>query len=97
VLFADQMARMISFVDICGLCGLDLDQIEAIGEHEHLPDVAAAALASYLLRSRHGLETVRTMIVDDVRLALTRGKKRHAQELIMALRHLYEQHPELAE
>lgn len=94
---AAQMAHMISLVDICGLSGLDLDQIEAIGEHEHIPDVAAAALASYLLRSPHGLEAVRTMIVDDIRSALTQGKKRHAQELIMALRHLYEQHPELAE
>ena len=88
---------MISVVDICGLCGLDLEQIEAIGEHEHLPDVAAAALAAYLLHSEHGIEKIRDMIVDDIKDALAHGRKAHASELLMALRHLYETNPSLNE
>ncbi len=86
---------MISVVDICDLCGLDLEQIEAIGEHEHLPDVAAAALAAYLLHMDHGLEKVRDMIVDDITSALAQKRKAHAAQLLMALRHLYEQNPSL--
>ena len=86
---------MISVVDICGMCGLDLEQIEAIGEHEHLPDVAAAALAAYLLHHNHGLEQIRDMIVDDINRALVDNQTAHAAELLMALRHLYEQNPSL--
>jgi len=41
---------MISLEDCIGLCGLDGEQVEAISEHEHIPEIAAAALASYLLR-----------------------------------------------
>ena len=81
---------LISLVDICDLCGLDRDQIEAIGEHEHLPNVAAAALASYLLHSSHGIEKIRDMIVDDIKIALSEQRNSHASELLMALRHLYQ-------
>lgn len=86
---------MISMIDICDLCGLDRDQIEAIGEHEHLPDVAAAALASYLLHINHGVEKIRDMIVDDIKLAIAEQRNAHAAELLMALRHLYEANPAL--
>jgi hypothetical protein len=86
---------MISLVDMCGMCGLDLAEIEAIAEHEHLPDVAAAALASYLLHSAHGADYVRDMIIDDIHTALEQGRKAHAGELVMALRHFCETHPEL--
>jgi hypothetical protein len=41
---------MISLEDCIGMCGLDADEVAAIGEHEHIPDIAAAALADYLLK-----------------------------------------------
>ena len=86
---------MISIVDICDLCGLDREQIEAIGEHEHLPNVAAAALASYLLHMQHGTEKIRDMIVDDIKTAIAAQHNAHAAELLMALRHLYQTNPTL--
>ena len=88
---------MISIEDCIGLCGLDEDEVAAISEHEHIPEIAAAALASYLLRQPHGSEAIRTMIVDDIRKALDEGRLRHAAELFMALRHFLEHHPEIAE
>ena len=88
---------MISVVDICDMCGLDQDQIDAIAEHEHLPEVAAAALGHYLLHLHHGVDRIRDMITDDLKTALDRGDRMRAGELVMALRHLYEQHPELRE
>jgi hypothetical protein len=45
---------MISVQDCIDLCGLDEDEIAAISEHEHIPEIAAAALASYLLHQPHG-------------------------------------------
>jgi hypothetical protein len=85
---------MISLQDCVGLCGLDEDEVAAISEHEHIPEIAAAALASYLLHQPHGGETIRTMILDDIRKALDQGRVRHAAELFMALRHFLDQHPE---
>lgn len=66
----------------------------AIGEHEHIPQIAACALAEYLLKQLHGGEAIRRMIVDDIHQALAAGRIRHAQELFMALRHFLETHPE---
>jgi hypothetical protein len=79
--------------DCIDLCGLNEDEVAAIGEHEHIPEVAAAALASYLLHQPHGEEPIRTMIIDDIRTALYQGRVTHAAELFMALRHFLEQHP----
>ena len=47
---------MISLEDCIGLCGLDESEVLAIAEHEHIPEIAAAALASYLSKQPHGGE-----------------------------------------
>jgi hypothetical protein len=88
------MPVMISLEDCFGLCGLDENEVAAISEHEHIPDIAATALASYLLKQPHGGEMIRTMIIDDIHKALDEGRVRHAAELFMALRHFLEHHPE---
>lgn len=95
VLPTPRIMTMISLIDICGMCGLDLAEIEAIAEHEHVPEVAAAALASYLLHWNHGADYVRDIIIDDIHKALEQGRKAHAGELVMALRHFCQTHPEL--
>ncbi len=84
---------MISKDDILDMCDLDRDEIEAIAEHEHIPDVAAAALGDYLVHQAHGAETVRDMIVDDIRSAIDRRDGAHATTLYMALRHFLTEHP----
>ena len=64
---------MISLEDCIGMCGLDENEVAALAEHEHIPEIAAAALASYLLNQPHGGEAIRTMIIDDIRKALDEG------------------------
>lgn len=85
---------MISADDIFGMCDLDEDEIAAIAEHEHIPEVAAAALGDYLLHREHGSERIRDMIVEDVRAALDRDEPGHAAHLLVALQHFLQQHPE---
>jgi hypothetical protein len=41
------------------MCGLTEEEVLAIAEHEHLPEVAATALAQYLLSREHGSEEIR--------------------------------------
>lgn len=75
------------------MCGLAPDEVAAIGEHEHIPEMAAAALANYLLRQAGGEERIRTMIIEDIHAALDDGRIDHAAELFSALRHFLAEHP----
>lgn len=85
---------MITLEDCIAMCGLNEEEILAIAEHEHIPEIAAAALAQYLLSQKHGPEKIRGMLRDDIRAALARGDRKHARELFMALRHFLAIYPE---
>jgi hypothetical protein len=87
-------ADMISLEDCIGLCGLTEQEVLAIAEHEHLPEIAATALAQYLGSQPHGTEKVRDMIVDDIRQAQSGGDKAHVLTLLHVLHHFLKTHPE---
>ena len=80
---------MISLEDCIGMCGLDENEVAAISEHEHIPEISAAALASYLLKQPHGGEAIRTMIIDTVPFAdmvsLTAFSERSGERAASAL------------
>lgn len=84
----------IARADLIGLSGLDEDEIAAIAEHEHIPEVAAAALASYLTTTKGGTREIEQMICDDIKGAVDRLDYSHAAKLLMALRHLLESYDE---
>jgi hypothetical protein len=85
---------MITLQDCIALCGLTEAEVLALAEHEHIPEIAAAAYAEYLLKQRRGSERIHEMIVEDIRAALHRGDRAHAHELVGALRHFLSEHPE---
>ena len=85
---------MITLEDCLGLCGLTEEEVLAIAEHEHLPEIAATALAAYLSSQRHGREKVLDMIVDDIRQAQIRSDKEHVVTLLHVLHHFLKTHPE---
>jgi hypothetical protein len=85
---------MIRKEDCIAICGLTEDEVMAIAEHEHVPEIAAAAIARYLLKKPDGAERIRDMIRDDIHEALNRGDRDHASELLMVLRHFLATHPE---
>jgi hypothetical protein len=86
---------MITLEDCIAFCGLSEEEVLALAEHEHVPEIVATGLACQLMKQRHGPDKVRTMIVEDIRAALARGDRRHASELFAALRHFLGQHPEI--
>jgi hypothetical protein len=53
---------MISLEDCIAICGLDADQVAAIAEHEHISEMAAAALANYVLKQAGGPERLRAIV-----------------------------------
>lgn len=85
---------MISIEDCIALSGLTREEIDAIAEHEHVPESAAAVLAAWLMsKEAAGELEVRAMIRDDIRAALRAGNRAHAGELLVALRHFLSTHP----
>src|SRR5262245_56653187 len=87
-------STMISLEDCLALCGLTKDEVRAVAEHEHIPDIAATALGQYLVNQPSGCTTIREMIADDIRRARARGDERHALELVVTLQHFIHAHPE---
>jgi hypothetical protein len=85
---------MITLQDCIAMCELDEAEVLAIAEHEHIPEIAAAALAQYLLHQEHGAERIKQMLRDDIRAALAHNDREHARGLFMALRHFLTCHPE---
>ena len=86
---------MITPEEIIDMTDLTPEEVAAIGEHEHVSEiVAAAALADYLMHKLDGPRTVRRMIREDMREALRAGKPAHARELYATLRHFVATHPE---
>ena len=86
--------QMITLEDCVGMCGLTEEEVLAIATHEHLPEVAATALAEYLLSQEHGSDTIRDMIVDDIRQAGLERKKPEVVTLLHVLHHFLKSHPE---
>ena len=85
---------MITLEDCIAFCGLTEAEVLAIAEHEHVPEIAAAALAAYVLKQRRGADKIHCMIVEDIRAALRQGDRKHVSELFAVLRHFLESHPE---
>ena len=86
---------MITLEDCMGMCGLNEAEIAALAEHEHLAQMEAAALANYLLHQAGGVDRIRQMLIDDIRAAGKAGNLTHAAELLGALRHFLQHHPQL--
>jgi hypothetical protein len=87
---------MITLEDCIGFCGLTEEEVLAIAEHERLPEIAATALAQYLLSQEHGVERVRDMIVDDIHGAQAVRDKQKILMLLHVLHHFLKTHPEAA-
>ena len=85
---------MINLDDIEDMTCLSREEIAAIAEHEHLPEVNAAALGDYLMHMHKGPQRVQQMICEDIRDALHRDDLAHARELFATLRHFIAAHPE---
>jgi hypothetical protein len=83
---------VLTFEDCLGLCELSEEQVRAIAEHEHLPEIVALELGNFLLRGPDGELLVSHMLIDDIRAAERRGDLVHAAQLKRALRRFLEEH-----
>lgn len=84
---------MVTLQDCIGLSSLSESEVDAIAEHEHVPEMIAVELGYWLARTPDGQERILWMIEDDIGLARMHGNFAHARELLDVRAHYLEGHP----
>lgn len=79
------------------MCELTEEEVLAIAEHEHIPEIAAAELGNYLVHTAEGERRIKAIIRDDIVAARARGDRSHAIALKLVLRNFVLQHPRCEE
>jgi hypothetical protein len=87
---------MVDIESCIALSGLSQEEIEAIAEHEHIPEMLAIELGSYLANQPSGHEQICRIFADDIRAAQARGDLARAARLKLVLRHYLEHHVQAA-
>lgn len=78
---------LLTLEDCIGLSDLTRAEIDAIAEHEHLPELIAAELGNYLIHTANGQRAIKDIIRDDIVTAQWRGDFRESAKLKLVLRH----------
>jgi hypothetical protein len=87
------MDGMLTLEDCLGLCGLTEEEVLAIAQHEHIPEMAALEIGSYLCRTPAGELCIKAMIRDDIAEAARMGEHARSLALRLVLRHFVASHP----
>ena len=74
---------------------LSADELDAIAEHEHVPPIIAAELASYLVDDGSGERRLERMILEDLVHAADHGDTARVEHLTRVLKHFIATHPDL--
>jgi hypothetical protein len=83
---------MLTIADCLDFCGLTEEEVLAIAEHENVDEMAAIAMAGYLVQTPEGERRIRRMILDDIEAAQARGDAAHAAMLKLALQRFVATH-----
>jgi hypothetical protein len=85
---------MLTLQECLDLSGLEAEEIEAIAQHERIPDIVAAELGNYLLATSDGRRRIQRMITDDLSHAPQARDQQHAAALQRLLSRYDGAHPD---
>lgn len=88
---------MLCLEDCLALCDLTEEEVLAIVQHEHIPEIAAAELGNYLVHTSDGEMLVKAIIRDDIAEAHRHGDPTRELALQLVLRNFVLQHPRCEE
>lgn len=88
---------MLSLEDCLALCDLSEEEVLAIAHHEHIPEIAAAELANYLVHTPQGEMRIKKIIRDDIAEACVGGNRTRELALKLMLRNFVLHHPDCEE
>jgi len=84
---------MLSGQECFEFCGLTEDEIHAIAEHEHVPEIVAAELGQCLLQTHVGIWLIRRYLLEDIQQAELHGHDGRAKWLHSVLDRFTIDHP----
>ncbi len=84
---------MLSLEDCLALCELNEDEVLAIAHHQRIPEIAAAELGHYLVRTPEGEMTIKSIIRADITEARASGDRARELALKLMLRDFVRHHP----
>jgi hypothetical protein len=88
---------MLCLEDCLALCELTEEEVLAIAQHEHIPEIAAAELGSYLVHTPEGEMRIKAIIRDDIAAARVRADRARRVRAEAVLRNFVLQHPHCEE
>ena len=88
---------MLCLEDCLALCDLSEEEVLAIAEHEHIPEMAAVELGNYLVHTTEGELRIKSIIRDDIARARQRGDRNRELALRLLLRNFVLNHPHCEE
>ena len=83
---------MLTLEDCIAFSELTEEEIEAIAEHDHLPEIIATELGWCLVHSPVGCDCIVAMIRDDIKAAQLHSDRVHAAKLKLVLKHFIAEH-----
>ena len=86
-------SRMLTFEDCLDFADLTGEEVDAIAEHEHVPEMVALELGRYLCETPEGERRISRMILDDIEGARKKGDLAAAARLRLVLRDFLMTHP----
>lgn len=83
---------MLTIEDCIALSDLTEEEIDAISEHEHIPEIVAAEYGNYLIHTPDGVPAIKRIILEDIEAARAAGNVQHALALRAVLHHFVMTH-----
>jgi hypothetical protein len=84
---------MLSLQECIDFSNLSEDEIEAIAEHEHVPEIIAAEIGSTLLQSSSGICLIKLYLLENLERARSLGQFEKARQLDKLYRRFDQEHP----
>lgn len=84
---------MLTYEDCVGLTDLEEDEIEAIAQHEHVPEIVAAEMGCWLVHDPAGIPRIERIIREDIEEARIHGHPGEAAHWRQVLDHFSANHP----
>ena len=85
---------MLTYNDCIEMCEFTREEIEAIAEHEHIPEMLAIELAEYLVHTPGGVPRIRRIILEDIDHARAHHDPDKVHRLELVLKYFIATHPE---
>jgi hypothetical protein len=86
---------MLTFEDCLALSNLSAEEVSAIAEHEHIPEITAIEYGHYLIQGPNGEQHIQRIILDDIEHSKMKKNFKHVEELETVLKHFVLTHPKL--